>query len=419
MTAACGLASAIPAASAGSATGRSCTTRSSDGLPRGAIAALIEDRHGTVWAGGAGGLSRFVDDRWEPMGGVAGLPAAEVSTLYEDQHGALWVGGAAGVYRRETTTFELVDSSATYPRSLGEDGAGAIWVTDLHRIVRKVRAANAPTLPRGRSPARGGMASASRPRRIALGRVLGQRVAPHPEAGRRRGAGRRALRVRKQDRRRPAFALRRHGRQHLGRHARRRTAARVGERAAERHPARRPDDGRCARAVGGRRRLRVGGDRAQPAPFFRELAQGVQPQPDARAAHRPSGTLWAATTQEVVRVVGDRLQPVGLPQGCGSTASRRSPPTPAGGLWLCQVNQQGLLRWSGGRFSRFEDVPDVFGKPCSYTLHGSARIASGSASSPAAWRVRGRPVPDATTRRTASSPAAWWRSTRIGRARSG
>ncbi len=33
-----------------------------DGLPRGAIAALIEDRHGTVWAGGAGGLSRFVDD---------------------------------------------------------------------------------------------------------------------------------------------------------------------------------------------------------------------------------------------------------------------------------------------------------------------------------------------------------------------
>src|SRR5436309_2383209 len=36
-----------------------------DGLPAGAIAALVEDRHGVVWAGGAGGLSRFVDDRWE------------------------------------------------------------------------------------------------------------------------------------------------------------------------------------------------------------------------------------------------------------------------------------------------------------------------------------------------------------------
>ena len=74
-----------------------------DGLPRGAIAVLLEDRHGTVWAGGTGGLSRFVADRWEPMGGVAGLPAGEVSTLYEDQHGALWVGGAAGVYRRESS----------------------------------------------------------------------------------------------------------------------------------------------------------------------------------------------------------------------------------------------------------------------------------------------------------------------------
>ena len=36
-----------------------------DGLPPGGVAVLLEDRHGTLWAGGRGGLSIFRGRTWQ------------------------------------------------------------------------------------------------------------------------------------------------------------------------------------------------------------------------------------------------------------------------------------------------------------------------------------------------------------------
>lgn len=338
-----------------------------DGLPRGAIAALIEDRHGTVWAGGAGGLSRFADDRWEPMGGVAGLPAAEISTLYEDQGGVLWVGGAAGVYRRETTTFELVDSSAAYPRSLGEDGAGTMWVTDLHRIVRKVRAANAPSLPPDvRLPAAGwrllhgrdgslwvaswasGLLRIRKPAGGAASVV--ERFAYESKIG---GAPRSLF----EDMDGNIWVGMRGG-----------GLLRVSESVLQNDI---PLDGLTTDGV---RALSSAGDGSvwvateHNLHHFSGSARKVYSLSQTIALHTDqTGTVWAATTQDVVRVVGDRVQTVGLPQGLRFDSIASITTDPSGGLWLCHVNQQGLMRWSGGRLSRFEDVPDVSGKACGYT----------------------------------------------------
>ena len=319
-----------------------------------------------MWAGGAGGLSRFMDDRWEPMSGSAGLPAAEVSSLYEDQHGSLWVGGASGVYRRESTTFELVDGSAAYPRSLAEDEAGAIWVTDLHRIVRRVRASNAPPLPPDvRLPAagwrllhdrKGSLWVASwasgllRIRKPAGGSVpLVERFAYESKIG---GSPRSLF----EDQDGNIWVGMRGG-----------GLLRVSASVLQNDI---PLEGLTTDGV---RALSSAADGSvwvateHNLHRFSGQTRKVYNLPQTLALHTDkSGTVWAATTQGVVRVVGDRLQPLALPQGLGADRIASITTDAAGALWLCHVNQ-GLLRWSDGRLDRFENVPDVFAKPCGYT----------------------------------------------------
>src|SRR5215831_7056247 len=49
-----------------------------DGLFAGPVAALIEDRQGTVWVGGRGGLARFRANKWERVDAHYGYPGADV-----------------------------------------------------------------------------------------------------------------------------------------------------------------------------------------------------------------------------------------------------------------------------------------------------------------------------------------------------
>jgi signal transduction histidine kinase/ligand-binding sensor domain-containing protein len=338
-----------------------------DGLPPGAIVALMEDRHGTIWAGGAGGLSRFVDDRWEPMGGVSGLPAAEVTSLFEDQHGTLWVGGAAGVYRRESTTFELVDASATYPRSLAEDETGAIWVTDLLRIVRKVRTANAPHLPPDvRLPAagmallhdRGGSlwvaswaSGLFRIRKSATGSdPVVERFAYEGKLG---GSPRSLF----EDHDGNIWIGMRGG-----------GLLRVSESVLQNDI---PLDGLTTdgvRALSSAEDGSVWVATEHNLHRFSGRDRKVYNVPQTLALHTDkSGALWAATTQGITRVVGDRLLPLALPQGTRWDRIASITTDASGAVWLCHVDQ-GLLRWSGGRLSRLDDQPAVFGKPCGFTF---------------------------------------------------
>lgn len=92
---------------------RPCARRggSSGGLPRGspmgqapkrafrlatacvALAALAEDRDGSLWIGTyGGGLTRMRDGAFTALTAKEGLPSDIVRTLYADRSGALWVG---------------------------------------------------------------------------------------------------------------------------------------------------------------------------------------------------------------------------------------------------------------------------------------------------------------------------------------
>ena len=100
-----------------------------DGLPAGVITALLEDHEGVMWALGPGGLARFRNQHWEPLGPGNDLGAA-VATMYEARHSGLWLGTSAGVFRRVagSDTFQQVSTIPDF-RGFVEDPAGHMWGT--------------------------------------------------------------------------------------------------------------------------------------------------------------------------------------------------------------------------------------------------------------------------------------------------
>ena len=97
-----------------------------------------------------------------------------------------------------------------------------------------------------------------------------------------------------------------------------------------------------------------------------------------------SGAVWAATTQDVVRVVGDRVQPVGLPSGLRPDSIASITTDAAGGLWLCHVNQQGVMRWAGGPPQPVRGRAGRVRQTVRVHLHGSTRTRVGRLHRPAA-----------------------------------
>ncbi|MCE2543417.1 MAG: hypothetical protein J4F30_08295 [Acidobacteria bacterium] len=118
-----------------------------DGLPSGPIWALLEDRQGTVWAGGPYGVSRFRDGRWERVGSAQGIgDRVMLFDVYEDAAGDLWLGTVAGLFRRvpAADTFERIESAGRVIRSVTSDAAGSIWIGGE---LAGFREANLPELP--------------------------------------------------------------------------------------------------------------------------------------------------------------------------------------------------------------------------------------------------------------------------------
>ena len=106
---------------------------SADGLPEGAIVTLLEDRSGTLWAGGYGGVARFRRDRWKPVSLAQGLsPAITHVRFHEDERGELWLATDAGLFHRsaESELFTRIESAPSRVESVTSDVAGSIWLTD-------------------------------------------------------------------------------------------------------------------------------------------------------------------------------------------------------------------------------------------------------------------------------------------------
>lgn len=115
-----------------------------DGLIGGSILSLAEDGEGTIWAGGAQGLSQFRNGRWRTITQADGLPKARVPAIAVDRHGVVWIGSSVGVYRRVTPNdaFEFVSHNVA--RGFLNDESGAMWVTDPAMAFKQLVASAGP-----------------------------------------------------------------------------------------------------------------------------------------------------------------------------------------------------------------------------------------------------------------------------------
>jgi signal transduction histidine kinase/ligand-binding sensor domain-containing protein len=114
-----------------------------DGAPPG-VAAMIQDRQGTIWVATRRGLFKFAGNRWTLVGKSEGYSGAEAFSLYEDRAGRLWVGTATGIYRKTKDVFDLVDAATTNVQSLVEDTSGNIWVTDAQEVLMRLSTHSTP-----------------------------------------------------------------------------------------------------------------------------------------------------------------------------------------------------------------------------------------------------------------------------------
>ncbi len=156
------------------------TFSQTQGMPRAAVNAILEDSTGTLWAGTDAGLFSLVGDRWQRLEATRGLPDGAIWGAHLDAKGALLIAAAAGVFRRPpgSSDFEVLDrfspgasGGANIPgirpdeqiwtprlpsdnvvRSITTDSAGQPFVSDLRAGFRGLDAVDSS---RSNHPGRG------------------------------------------------------------------------------------------------------------------------------------------------------------------------------------------------------------------------------------------------------------------------
>ena len=106
----------------------------------GRFGALLEDQHGTVWAGHTRALTelpplcRFTAGDFRCFGPADSLPVHYVAALHEDRKGELWIGGDSGVCRWRSGNPEchaipvMADSGDKFGVfSIADDSDGNLW----------------------------------------------------------------------------------------------------------------------------------------------------------------------------------------------------------------------------------------------------------------------------------------------------
>jgi signal transduction histidine kinase/ligand-binding sensor domain-containing protein len=335
-----------------------------DGLPPGILQTLIEDRQGTIWAGGHQGLATFREERWSRVGREQGVPDAEVYSLHEERRGRFCAGTSAGVLCRAANepAFVLVDRQATFVQAFAEDSAGAIWVTDPQRIVRKlgddrqVDVAAAVQLPvagwRLLSDSRGTLWIA------ALGSGLLQ-ARQNSKTGR---AGVEAFNTSRITGAVQALFVDRENNLWIGMRG---GLLRVAEGIVT-------APGELAGLTSeGVRGLTVSGDSVWVATSYnvtRFSGQGRQVYDirQVQALHTDlSGAVWVVTLQGIHRFADGRSDVVPLPPAVRLEGISSVTTDARGGLWFC-ARRAGLFRVQNGEVNRFESVREVAQRPCSY-----------------------------------------------------
>ena len=106
---------------------------------------MVEDKTGSIWAGGAYGFARFESGKWRLVGPELGFPAPGVQVLYVDRRGSLWVvtdgldfGLSKDLVRRNTiltlasgtTHFAATGDAVGQVLMMAEAPGGGVWITD-------------------------------------------------------------------------------------------------------------------------------------------------------------------------------------------------------------------------------------------------------------------------------------------------
>jgi signal transduction histidine kinase/ligand-binding sensor domain-containing protein len=98
------------------------------------ITSLLEDRHGTLWAGAASGLyRRWANGSAARYGRTDGLPDEYIHALLEDRSGTLWVGTRYGGLLRLAIDAGRRPPIITHAYNRG-NGFIADWIFDLHEM---------------------------------------------------------------------------------------------------------------------------------------------------------------------------------------------------------------------------------------------------------------------------------------------
>jgi signal transduction histidine kinase/streptogramin lyase len=334
-----------------------------DGLFTGPVATLVEDRTGTIWAGGRGGLSAFRDGGWTRISRAGQYDGAEIYSIYEDRRGRLWLGTSIGVYAGTNESFELRFPGAAFVQDLAEDAHGTMWATDVRETVKRLYTGEPPELgPSVRVPQTGWrMASDDRGQLwiAALGggllRLGGGGATPYllerfPYEHKSGGS--------------PRSVFTDHdGNLWVGMRGGGLLRVSPSSIASQIPLEGLTNDGVRALVAGtdGSMWVATGHSLNRFTGSSREVLALAQ----TRALYTDRlGTLWAATAHGLGHVENGRFVSAELPSEVRWDGVMAAVSDANDAHWLCSA-QQGLLVWRGGTLSRFEDVPEVANRPCS------------------------------------------------------
>ncbi len=115
-----------------------------DGLPNEFMTLVFEDKKGTLWFGGFGGLSKFENGRFVNYTVKDGLAGNYVRTIYEDADGVLWIGTYdEGMSRFKDGKFvNYKEDNGLYNNgafAIEEDDSGFFWISSNRGIYRVKR----------------------------------------------------------------------------------------------------------------------------------------------------------------------------------------------------------------------------------------------------------------------------------------
>ena len=134
--------------------GRLTNYLSGDGVPGGGIQSIVEDGNGSIWAGGAYGLSRFENNQWYRVGTEVGYPAPGAQEMLVDHRGNLWVAtdslnfGLSDDPVRKNTILTLAPNAERFTGTgqavgmvwrMTESPDGNVWIAETSaRTVRPI-----------------------------------------------------------------------------------------------------------------------------------------------------------------------------------------------------------------------------------------------------------------------------------------